>query len=471
MKKNSRDSNNTIIVKDNAYVGTFGNDEANIYTHAVFCQCILPIRSLPKGTNHYEIKHGNASLMIQSGVMWDEKGKAVQMEVPSGAKARLLLPYIIDQATRTGNPEVNMGANLYQFMQQNNIKIGGANRQELQRQVNNIAASSINLGIWGETETHRYNTQESYRIASKVSFWTEKEANQLTFWNPTLVISDEFMATLSNHMVLLDIKPLIELQDKPRSMDMYMWLSYRIRNVKHAVKISYSDLHSIFGAQTKALGDFKRDFKTAVEQAIPYISDADIDFDSDKKHLILRNNKNKLYIPGAITKNENIPESGVFGELKAIGLPVDRIKQLTKDNAPEKIKKALDVTKKAIDKGKVKNPAGFFTKAVQQGWEFTEDKAEKETADNEVKFDKSFENSITDKEWKKVRTHLNKKHGTAKFNAWLKDLELLEKGREVTLQAKTRFIKQTIENEFLSDLTKFWQEVNKSVEKVKIVIK
>ena len=40
--------------------------DAKVYSHAVFCQCILPVRSLPKEEEFYQVQHGNTSLIIQS---------------------------------------------------------------------------------------------------------------------------------------------------------------------------------------------------------------------------------------------------------------------------------------------------------------------------------------------------------------------------------------------------------------------
>lgn len=449
--------------------------EISIYTHAVFCQCILPVRALPRDINHYQVKHGKASLMIQSGVMLDEKGKATQMEVPSGPKARLLMPYIINQAIKTENPVINMGENLHRFMQDNNVAVGGKNARELQRQVNNIAASSINIGVWGETENHRYSTQRSYRIASEVSFWNQKDFNQLSFWNPTLTISEELMVTLTQHRVLLDIRPLIELQDKPRAMDMYMWLSYRVNSIKRPVKISYEDLHYIFGQQTKLIADFKKNFKMAVTEALRYLPEAEVDFYSDKKHIILKNNKHSIYLPHAKTlqigeTSEDFPvDAGVFGELLYIGVAKDKIKKLAKEVEIEKIKKALQVTKQSIEKGGVKNPAGFFTKALAGEWD-TKYKNEEKLVEKPSDLDNHFEQQIEDKDWRKIRKIFRDKYGIALFNSWLKEVKLQEKAEDkIILKVKTRFIADYITQKYSEFLQDNWNKCDPKFIRVELV--
>lgn len=462
-------------LKDDSVKDILGESKSKVYTHAVFAQCILPAKSLPNNQKYYEVRHGKSSLVIQAGLLRDESGRIHEMEVPSGAKARLLFPYIIDNAKRTGNPTVDMGHNLYQFMLQNHVPIGGKNRSELLRQANNISTSMINLGVWGETDNHKYMSQKHYRVAEEMSFWAEKNPDQFSMWNQYITLSNEFMAAIEEHSILLDLQPFIKLQSNPKAMDMYTWLSYRLPSVKGTVKISYKDLHSIFGQQTKAHGSFKQEFKKALELALPYVPIADLDMESDKKHLILRNNKHKIFLPAGTSTQitQDIPiEEGVFGEMQRIGLSNQKIKELTSSNAKEKIEKALLVTKQGLEKGKIKNAPGFLIRALKDGWEPALSPQEnKHNIPESLELDTDYENFIKDQDWKEVRKKLVGKYGVAHFNNWIKDLQVDEKGREeVVLSAKTRFIAEEVKKTYLADLEKFWMEADKKIKTVKITI-
>jgi len=367
-----------------------------------------------------------------------------------------------------------MGTNLYRFMQKNNIPIGGKNRQEITRQVRNIAAGDISVGIWGETETHKFSSRNQFKIAKKVSFWIKKNPNEPQFWEPYLTLSDDFMTVLGNHCFLLDIEPLVLLQSNPRAMDMYMWISYRIASVKHPVKISYSDLHSIFGAQTKRLNDFKTDFKKAVRQALPYISNAEIDMSTDTKHIILRSQKRQAFYLTKGEKPEIVIEEGVFGELKMIGLSPVKIKQLAKQSNKEQLAKAVAVTKQGMEAGNVKNPPGFFTRALKEKWEpsKTEEAEEAKESPQDVTIDESYENKISDPDWRQVRKLFIKQYGNTTFNNWVKDIcEVEIKEGTATLVALSSFKATWVEKHYLNNIKKYWHEINKEVEEVKIIVK
>lgn len=460
------------------------SNRTKIYSHAVFCQCVLPVRSLPKEESFYQVQHGKTSLIIESGVLTDGEGKAHRMEVPAGAKARLLFPYIIDQAKRTGNPTIDMGASLREYMTRNNIPIGGQNAREITRQVRNIGASNIHLGMWGETETHKFSSNKNYRVASEVSFWTEKHPDQISIWNPYLTVSDEFMAAIESHCVLLDLPPLIALQANPRAMDIFTWLSYRIQTVGYKVKISYADLHTIFGKQTKELFNFKTEFKKAVKQALPYLPSAEVDLEEDTKHIILKNATRSVFLPsgkGAIEGSDNIiGKEGVFSaghgaeifaELEGIGLTAPVIGKLIKEHDIGAIQKAALVTKQSLDSGKVKNPAGFFTKALKEGWQPNIIDVGKDDNQPAIQYDPKQEMTIKPVEWRKVRGVLYETLGEALFMSWIHDVECeFCSDNEVVLKASGRFVAQTIENDYLNKIIQAWKQVTGKKPSISITV-
>ena len=69
------------------------------------------------------------------------------------------------------------------------------------------------------------------RVASEISFWLERKPNQLSFWNPEMVLSNEFYEAIQTRRVPVDMEHLIKLAGSPRRMDLYCWLSYRLPNV------------------------------------------------------------------------------------------------------------------------------------------------------------------------------------------------------------------------------------------------
>ena len=75
-------------------------------------------------------------------------------------------------------------------------------------------------------------------------------------------------------------------------MDLYTWLTYRVNSVKAPVSIPWESLYQVFGASVSELKYFKRDFKEALNKALPYVKNLEIEMDS--KHLKLINTSRKF---------------------------------------------------------------------------------------------------------------------------------------------------------------------------------
>lgn len=450
-------------------------DEKKIFTSAIFAQCILPIKALPEGEDYYHVQHGNTNLTIQAGIIQNQDGKIYKAAIPSGPKARLILPYIINSVKSTGNPTVDMGKSLRQYMEKNGIPVGGANAKEISRQVHNIAASNIYIGIHGSTETHSYSCQKNYRIAQEISFFTERDPDQLAIWNPYFRVSDEFIAAaVDSHSFLLDFKPLIELQASPRAMDMYIWLSYRLHSVKHPVKIPYKSLFGIFGKQTKSLGDFKRSFKAAIHAAIPYVLDADIDLESDKEHIIIRNNRQKhIYMPSNSAskelKNHSPVEAGIFEELQTIGLKPITIKKLSNSYEINAIEKATLVLKQNMRTTEVDNPDAFITKALKEKWEPRKEKVPENNSREKIEM--VDEDVVEPIDWRNVRKLVREKIGDALFYSWILNLEFKSiANEEVVLKHRNNFVRKTINSDYLSIIENAWEVIKGEKLKVSIIL-
>jgi replication initiator protein len=257
-----------------------------VFQHAIIVQCFLPVRSLPKDQLSYEVRNGNALLAIDAGRLLDPyTHERCTMEVPAGPKARLLFAYINDKAIRTGDPVIEMGESLREFMRLSGIPIGGKNGQEITRQVHNIAAADILIGAWGSD----YSTEDRTKVARGVSFWMERDGHQAALWQPTLRLSNDYMEKLQNHRVPLDFRVLVALQDTPRLMDVYSWLAYRLPLVKRLAgdRIPWSELHRVFMHGHGRLRDFQRAFRRWVFAVSEYYPEARLDLTAEPNCVLL----------------------------------------------------------------------------------------------------------------------------------------------------------------------------------------
>ena len=214
------------------------------FSHAVMMQCFLPQR--PISAREYDTRHGRAALSVEAGRLGNRNviGEFIYCDVPSGAKPRLILPYIIGEALRTNSPEIDLGQSLRAFMTKIGVPIAGTNGKALTAQIQNIAAAEIIIAVWAHDQMHT----EGGRFARKLSFWLERDSNQQSFWTPSMTLSAEFHDAIQEHRVPIDVGHLAKLARSPRRMDLYTWLSYRTPRIRpgRRVSISLGALQTIF---------------------------------------------------------------------------------------------------------------------------------------------------------------------------------------------------------------------------------
>ena len=151
------------------------------------------------------------------------------------------------------------------------MPVTGYNGKVLTEQVQNLAAATVLIGEWSDEAVHT----NAGRVAKRVSFWLERRPNQLTFWTPTMTLSDEFFRAIQEHRVPVNVGHLVKLARSPRRMDLYAWLSYRTARLppRRRQPISLRALWPVFGPTINEFFNFKNRIKSdlrAVASVYPH---------------------------------------------------------------------------------------------------------------------------------------------------------------------------------------------------------
>ena len=227
------------------------------YHHGVMVQCFLP--QAPYGEQRWQSDHGRASLMVEAGAIPDPTtpNTFVQRSVPHGTKARLIMPYIVGYAVQHKTADIDMGTSLRRFLESIKMPVSGQNGKEVVRQVENIAAATITLGVWQDEHVKAERTA----VAREISFWLERTDDQTAMWKPKMVLSSDFFEALQNHRVPIDMNHMVQLGRSARRQDLYVWLSYRLPKLGRPLNMPLSTLHELFGQGIAGNRDFKRRLK------------------------------------------------------------------------------------------------------------------------------------------------------------------------------------------------------------------
>src|SRR4051812_38285913 len=133
----------------NAAVSIRSEDPDDLaFSHSVLCQCALPTVKPDDGVLEWERQQGRASLLIQAGKAKDPRsGRFVQLALPYGPKARLLLMHLNSEAIRTQSPVIDVEDSMTAFFRR---LMGGAvdGRQikMLKSQLSSLSAATFRMG-------------------------------------------------------------------------------------------------------------------------------------------------------------------------------------------------------------------------------------------------------------------------------------------------------------------------------------
>jgi plasmid replication initiation protein len=145
------------------------------------------------------------------------------------------------------------------------------------------------------------------------------------------------------------------------------------------------------------------------------------------------------------------------------------ILELEKAYSSDIIENAVFAANKYIEKltsesKPIKSRKSIIRKALSEAWKIeeisTQDKPENKTQE----LDQSYEDGITFLEWKKVRESLVIKLGIPTFNAWIKGLQYKHQTPDTAvLVAKSKFIRDRVENSYSHNLIHAWRQHNPQI--------
>lgn len=240
-------------------------------TYAGFCLTSLPHRRLPDD-QPWRRSSRRLSLMIEPGRLpTDER----LYGVPYGSRARLILLYLQTQAVQGGSPEVELGRSMRAWMGRLGVSLGGQSYRDVREQANRISACRMTFS-WNEGRALSF-ARDSV-VAGGMGFHEQDaEPAGRRLWVDTIRLSDAFYRALREHPVPIWEPALRHICNQSLTIDVYIWLAYRLHCLERPTPVSWAALHGQFGAGYKNLYQFKPRFVDAVKLACAVYEQARVD--------------------------------------------------------------------------------------------------------------------------------------------------------------------------------------------------
>jgi hypothetical protein len=180
------------------------------FLHSTLCQCALPARRPPAGTTSWQRQQGRAALLVEAGKAWHPgKKEYVQLSLPFGPKARLVIMHLNTEAIRSASPVVEVERSLTAFarrlLQGNDPN--GREVRAIKEQLAALSSATIRLAVDAGDAATQVNTQ----IVGALQLWPDEDARQRVLWPATVRLSADYFESLSRHAVPLDERAVAAL--------------------------------------------------------------------------------------------------------------------------------------------------------------------------------------------------------------------------------------------------------------------
>ena len=262
-------------------------DVPKLYNHAVLCSVGLPYRKPSPETRTFTRTSGAVSLRLEAGAVPSVDGGFIDIGLPYGPRARLLLLHLCSEAIKSQSPLVEVEDSFTAFARALGLATTGRNLKTLRDQVLRMSAVSMRLS----KRSGPYVDVFQGPVFSKLRAEFPVSPEQRSLWTNFVEFSPEFFLSLQKHAVPLRMEAISALKHSSRALDIYVWLAHRLWRVHHTkpVTLRWTTLRFQFGQRTQDIKSFKRAFRAALKQVLFVYPEAKVSI--VKGGLLLKNSK------------------------------------------------------------------------------------------------------------------------------------------------------------------------------------
>ena len=249
-------------------------DSPKLYNHAILCSVGLPYRNQGDDCRTFTRTSGATSLRLEAGAVPASDGSFLEVGLPFGPRARLLLLHLCSEAIKRQEPIVEVEDSFTSFARSLGLATNGRNHKTLRDQILRMSAVSMRLS----KNFGSYVDVFQGPIFSKLRADIPDSPDQLCLWTQFVEFSPEFFESLRQHAVPLRREAVAALKHSSRCLDVYAWLAYRLWRVPtgEGIRLRWTTLRHQFGRKDQNLNSFKRAFKTALSQVLLVYPEANV---------------------------------------------------------------------------------------------------------------------------------------------------------------------------------------------------
>jgi hypothetical protein len=239
-----------------------------IYYSTSLVQASLPHKEPGKDVQVWSRSNGRKTLVIYAGRTGESDQELKSIGIPYGVLPRLVLYFLVNQATRTKERKIFLGDSVYSFMRSLGISDSKQNYRALHSQMRRLLGASFKLttkltdparGLVGVRNQYLPPLAESDEL-----WWEPKNTvkeEQSALFMSAIVLGEQFFREICSRGFPLDVRAIRALRQSSLALDLYSLLSYQNHMLLDAGRqefiFPYKQLQIQLGANFARPIDFK----------------------------------------------------------------------------------------------------------------------------------------------------------------------------------------------------------------------
>ena len=222
------------------------------YLHAGFCLAGLPHMRPESDETRWVRSNGKFHLIITPGAVVND-GRVRVVGVPYGAKARLILVYLMSEGVKSRN--VSLGKSMTAWIRSLGMPVTGGPRgsiRHIREQALRISRCQFTFQ-WDDLEARESLIQDQHLVEGGLHLWAADEGG---IFPKSITLTEQFYEHLRNHAVPLDPRAIAYLKGSPLCLDVYVWLAHRLPRLERQLEIPWAVLMQQFGAAYRSTAAF-----------------------------------------------------------------------------------------------------------------------------------------------------------------------------------------------------------------------
>jgi hypothetical protein len=223
------------------------------FVHAGFALTALPHRRIEEDA--WVREAAGLTLWVETGR--DERGVAAG--IPYGSVARMILLYLQTEAVRTRSREVELGRSMNRWLTAMGVNNGGKGYSLVRDQ--SWRLSLCRLTFFSTSDGGRQITNGGFVRNAILPCRPDDGSTQLSLWRERVVLDEAFYSSLIEHPLPVRETAIRSLAHRSMAIDIYVWLAYRLWQLKRPKRIPWRAFYGQFGAGFTRLRAFRQHVK------------------------------------------------------------------------------------------------------------------------------------------------------------------------------------------------------------------